>query len=129
MTEHYEDICRRKDVDPNYFDLSSFRLICSEFLPGERYANVCRTDGVPDFGNRRLVVFELTQIKQDKFLSDLVMALIFDVIHDKTSDRQEGNDHFDEYAETAQMKSEARISAYIPQSPSATRRYARRTVR
>lgn len=88
MTEHYEDICRRKDVDPNYFDLSSFRLICSEFLPGERYANVCRTDGVPDFGNRRLVVFELTQIKQDKFLSDLVMALIFDVIHDKIlSDR------------------------------------------
>ena len=88
MTEHYEDICRRKDVDPNYFDLSSFRLICSEFLPGERYANVCRTEGVPDFGNRRLVVFELTQIKQDKFLSDLVMALIFDVIHDKIlSDR------------------------------------------
>ena len=68
VTEHYEDICRRKDVDPNYFDLSSFRLICSEFLPGERYANVCRTEGVPDFGNRRLVVFELTQIKQDKFI-------------------------------------------------------------
>lgn len=43
---------------------------------------------MPDFGNRRLVVFELTQIKQDKFLSDLVMALIFDVIHDKIlSDR------------------------------------------
>lgn len=36
--------------------------------------NVCRTEGVPDFGNRRLVVFELTQIKQDKFLSDLVIA-------------------------------------------------------
>lgn len=107
VTEHYEDICRRKDVDPNYFDLSSFRLICSEFLPGERYANVCRTDGVPDFGNRRLVVFELTQIKQDKFLSDLVMALIFDVIHDKIlSDRtRRGMIIFDEYAETAQMKS------------------------
>ena len=43
VTEHYEDICRRKDVDPNYFDLSSFRLICSEFLPGERYANVCKS--------------------------------------------------------------------------------------
>ena len=73
----------------------------------ERYANVCRTEGVPDFGNRRLVVFELTQIKQDKFLSDLVMALIFDVIHDKIlSDRtRRGMIIFDEYAETAQMKS------------------------
>ena len=76
-------------------------------------------------------MFELTQIKQDKFLSDLVMALIFDVIHDKIlSDRtRRGMIIFDEYAETAQMKSRGEISAYIPQSPSATRRYARRTVR
>lgn len=106
VTGDFGDICKRKEIRADYFDLASFKLICSEFLPGERYANVCRTDGVASFGNRRLIVFELTQIKQDKFLSDLVMTLIFDVIHDKIlSDRtKRGMIIFDEYAETAQMK-------------------------
>lgn len=106
VKDNFSDICKRKGVLPKYFDLDSFLLVCSEFLKGERYENVCRTEGTASFSNKRFIVFELTQIKQNKFLSDLVMALIFDVIHDKIlSDRtKRGMIIFDEYAETAQMK-------------------------
>ena len=50
-------------------------------------------------------MFELTQIKQDRFLSNLVMGMIFTVIQKKLlSDRRKrGVLIFDEYGETAQM--------------------------
>ena len=38
---------------------------------------------------KRFIVFELTQIKQDRFLSNLVMGMIFTVIQKKLlSDRR-----------------------------------------
>ena len=67
VTEHYEDICRRKDVDPNYFDLSSFRLICSEFLPGERYANVFRKLGL-SFPLEFTTIYETEQPDRSTFI-------------------------------------------------------------
>ncbi|MCS2888658.1 type IV secretory system conjugative DNA transfer family protein [Bacteroides fragilis] len=58
-----------------------------------------------DFSGKKFIVFELTRIKQDRFLSNLVMSMIFTVIQKKLlSDRRKrGILIFDEYAETAQM--------------------------
>lgn len=73
-------------------------------MPGQRYENVCK-DMKIDFSGKKFIVFELTRIKQDRFLSNLVMSMIFTVIQKKLlSDRRKrGILIFDEYAETAQM--------------------------
>lgn len=104
VTDNYEEILRRKNIVKKYFDLESFKLNCGEFLPGRRYENVCK-DTQMDFASKKFIVFELTQIKQDRFLSNLVMSMIFSIIQKKLlSDRRKrGILIFDEYAETAQM--------------------------
>lgn len=104
VTENYNDILKRKNVVSKYFDLESFKLNCGEFMPGQRYENVCK-DIQMDFASKKFIVFELTQIKQDRFLSNLVMSMIFSIIQKKLlSDRRKrGILIFDEYAETAQM--------------------------
>lgn len=105
VVDNFNDILIRKHISKKYFDLESFQLNCGEFLPGQRYENVCK-DIQLDFGSKKFIVFELTQIKQDKFLSNLVMSMIFTIIQKKLlSDRRKrGILIFDEYAETAQMK-------------------------
>ena len=105
---HYDEILKEEHIPRAYFDLDSFRLNCGEFLPGGRYENVSK-DTHTDFSGKRFIVFELTQIKQDRFLSNLVMSIIFSVIQKKLlSDRSKrGVLIFDEYAETAQMKDTA----------------------
>lgn len=104
MTENYEKILARKHVPRTYFELDSFRLNCGEFMPGHRYENVSR-DTRTDFSGKRFIVFELTQIKQDRFLSNLVMSMIFTIVQKKllSDKRKRGVLIFDEYAETAQM--------------------------
>ena len=108
VTENYDRILEEEKIPAAYFDLASFRLNCGEFLPGGRYENVSR-DTPTDFSGKKFIVFELTQIKQDRFLSNLVMSIIFSVIQKKLlSDRSKrGILIFDEYAETAQMKDTA----------------------
>lgn len=104
VTENYEEILARKHVPRTYFGLDSFRLNCGEFMPGHRYENVSR-DTRTDFSGKRFIVFELTQIKQDRFLSNLVMSMIFTIVQKKllSDKRKRGVLIFDEYAETAQM--------------------------
>lgn len=105
VVDNLDEILLRKHISKKYFDLESFQLNCGEFLPGQRYENVCK-DTKLDFSSKKFIVFELTQIKQDKFLSNLVMSMIFTIIQKKLlSDRRKrGILIFDEYAETAQMK-------------------------
>lgn len=104
VTEHHKEILKRKRIPGDYFSIDSFRLNCGEFMPGQRYENVCK-DTETDFSGKKFIVFELTQIKQDRFLSNLVMSMIFTVIQKKLlSDRRSrGILIFDEYGETAQM--------------------------
>lgn len=101
---NYKAVLQRTGVSEKYFDLESFKLNCGEFLPGQRYENVCKDIQI-DFSSKKFIVFELTQIKQDRFLSNLVMSMIFSIIQKKLlSDRRKrGILIFDEYAETAQM--------------------------
>lgn len=108
VVDNFSGICKNNNIREEYFDISSFTLVCSDFLPGGRYESVCTSDGKYNFNDKSFIVFELTQIKRNVFLSSLIMTLIFDVIHDKIlSDRNKrGIIIFDEYGETAQMKDE-----------------------
>lgn len=104
VSDNYNDILTRKHIPAEYFNLESFKLNCGEFITGQRYENVSK-DMKIDFSGKKFIVFELTQIKNDRFLSNLVMSMIFTIIQKKLlSDRRKrGVLIFDEYAETAQM--------------------------
>lgn len=104
VRKNYSDILQRKHIPKEYFNLESFNLNCGEFITGQRYENVSK-DMKIDFSGKKFIVFELTQIKNDRFLSNLVMSMIFTIIQKKLlSDRRKrGILIFDEYAETAQM--------------------------
>lgn len=99
---------KRLNIPEDYFDIQSFLHICSEFMPGGIYENVCKiVDGGEDkFRNKDFVLFELTKIKKDPFLASLIMGILFDTIENKIlSDRStRGVLVFDEYAETQAME-------------------------
>ena len=54
---NYKTILERKNVAGKYFDLESFKLNCGEFLPGQRYENVCKDTKI-DFSGKKFIVFE-----------------------------------------------------------------------
>lgn len=110
VKDNFAELAEDNDIpiSAEYFDLKKFLFICSDFLPGGRYENVCKEDENQhhNLKEKSFIVFELTQIKNDPFLSSLVMTVLFDVIkHKILSDKsRRGILIFDEYAETAQMK-------------------------
>ena len=97
----------RLNILPEYFDIDSFLHVCSEFMPGGFYENVCRHSPLEnDMQNRDFIVFELTKIKKDPFLISVIMTILFDTIENKIlSDRSvRGMLIFDEYAESQSIK-------------------------
>ncbi len=130
VTEHYPEILARKHIPKDYFSLESFSLNCGEFLPGRRYENVCKDTGT-DFSGKKFIVFELTQIKQDRFLSNLVMGMIFTVIQKKLlSDRRKrGVLILTSTARPRRWSIRPREPGYTAPWPSAIRRSGRRTGR
>lgn len=84
VIDNYNEILERKHIPGTYFTIESFKLNCGEFMPGQRYENVCK-DMKIDFSGKKFIVFELTRIKQDRFLSNLVMSMIFTVIQKSCS--------------------------------------------
>lgn len=111
VTNHFGEICKRHpEINiKKFFHLESFKGICSEFLPGRRYASVVSTENLQPLRGKNLIVFELSQIKGNAFLSSLVMNILFDVINTKIlSDKgKRGYLIFDEYAEAAKMRDKA----------------------
>lgn len=108
LTKNYSDICKRCQVKEEYFDISSFTHVCSEFMTGGIYANLCTSEGIASqLKSRQFIHFELTKVKANPFVSSIVMSLLFDVINNKilSDPSKKGYIVFDEYAETAQMKS------------------------
>lgn len=119
LTENYEKLCERCDIKPSYFDIDSFRHVCSEFMPGGIYANLCAADGVAsNLSDKRFIHFELTKVKSSPFVASIVMSMLFDVINNKilSDPSKKGYIIFDEYAETAQMKSVNSLSVDIHQT-------------
>lgn len=107
LTKNYSDICKRCQVKEEYFDIASFTHVCSEFMPGGIYANLCASDGIAsNLSQKRFIHFELTKVKASPFVASIVMSLLFDVINNKilSDTSKKGYIIFDEYAETAQMK-------------------------
>ena len=102
------EILERQEILPEYFDKSSFLHVCSQFMPGGQYENVCKVDqGNEDkIRSKDFILFELTKIKKDPFLVSVVMSILFDTIENKilTDRSTRGVLIFDEYAETQAMR-------------------------
>lgn len=119
LTQNYESLCEKCDIRPDYFDIDSFRHVCSEFMPGKSYANLCAAEGVTSsLSDKRFIHFELTKVKANPFVASVVMSLLFDVINNKilSDPSKKGYIIFDEYAETAQMKSSNSLQGDIHQT-------------
>lgn len=110
VKSNYKQIIERQGISEDYFDIASFLHICSEFLPGGIYENVCKIgDNEKNIMDKDFIVFELTKIKKDPFLASLIMTILYDTIENKIlSDKTvRGELIFDEYAETQSMKDDS----------------------
>lgn len=107
IKESYYQIIERQEIPERFFDKNSFLHVCSEFMPGGVYENICKIDGSNEdkIRSKDFILFELTKIKKDPFLVALIMSILFDTIESKIlSDRStKGILIFDEYAETQSM--------------------------
>jgi conjugation system ATPase, TraG family len=106
VRKNYVAIFERNEIKAEYFDIETFIHVGSEFMPGGIYENVCKPSKLSEeIRDKNLIVFELTQIKKDPFLTSVVMSLIGDTVeHSILSDRStRGLLLFDEYAETQAM--------------------------
>ena len=108
VKDNISEILDRQEIPSDYFDVGSFLHICSEFMPGGVYENVCRMEGSNEdiIRQKDLVVFELTRIKKDPFLVSIVLTILFDVVENKILSNRavRGKLYLDEYAETAALK-------------------------
>jgi len=119
LKENFEDLCKEYEIEQNYFDIQSFLHVCSEFMPGGAYENLCVNTGVAsNLSDKRFIHFELTKVKSDPFVASVVMSLLFDVINYKilSDPSKKGYIVFDEYAETAQMKTQTALDVDIHQT-------------
>lgn len=119
VTAQYENLCPELNLKPEYFDIDSFTHVCSDFMPGGTYENLCSAEGVASsFSDKRFIHFELTKVKASPFVASVVMGLLFDTINNKilSDSSKKGLIVFDEYAETAQMKSASSLDVDIHQT-------------
>lgn len=119
LTDDYEALCDKIKIKKEYFDIDSFKHVCSEFMLGGAYENLCAATGVAsNLSNKRFIHFELTKVKASPFVASVVMSLLFDVINNKilSDPSKKGYIIFDEYAETAQMKSSSSLDVNIHQT-------------
>ncbi len=88
-------------------------------MPGGTYENLCSAEGVASsFSDKRFIHFELTKVKASPFVASVIMGLLFDTINNKilSDPSKKGLIVFDEYAETAQMKSASSLDVDIHQT-------------
>ncbi|PHS04993.1 MAG: conjugal transfer protein TraG [Kordia sp.] len=108
IKEAFPTIKENQEIPEGYFDVNSFLHVCSQFLEGGMYENVCKTkeDTESILKNKDLIVFELRQIKNDSFLVSVVLSILNDTVNEKIlSDKSvRGYLIFDEMAESQEMK-------------------------
>lgn len=108
IKDNFDVLAEQCNIKKEFFDIDSFLHVCSEFMPGGTYENICASSGVAsNLSSKRFIHFELTKVKSDPFVASIVMSLLFDIINNKilSDSSKKGYIIFDEYAETAQMKS------------------------
>ena len=107
VQEEADNILERLNLDGQYFDAKGFLHVCSQFIEGGFYENVCKPSPLEsEMMKKNFIVFELTKIKKDPFLVSVIMTILFDTIENKIlSDRStRGMLVFDEYAETLSIR-------------------------
>lgn len=97
------------EIPQRFFDIESFIHVCSEFMPGGGYANVCADTDTPlekIIEGKQFIHFELSKVKEDPFLVSIMIHLINYVIDTKIlSDRSKrAKIVYDEFAETQELK-------------------------
>ncbi|MEN9919746.1 MAG: TraG family conjugative transposon ATPase [Bacteroidota bacterium] len=99
-----ENIISEAQILTNYFDFDLFTNILNEFVGQGLYASLYEGKGV-DFGreleHKKIVVFELDQIKDNKLLLVIMLMLVYSVIQKSIWNKPEerGLILFDEFAE------------------------------
>lgn len=101
-----QNVCEKLNIPPEFFNAKEFLHVCKDFLEGGSYENITKTSEITnEIGKKDFIVFELTRIKNDKFLVSVVVSIILDVIDKKLLDRSnKGLLLFDEYAEVQTVK-------------------------
>lgn len=119
IKDNFDSLCLKLNINKNYFDYDSFVHVCSEFVGSGGYANLCALSGAGSgIKDKRFIHFELTKIKSNPFVTSVVMSMLFDVINNKilSDPSKRGYIIFDEYAETAQIKSASALDVNIHQT-------------
>ena len=107
VVEGGDQLLKTLEIEPEYFNIKSFKHNCSQFLEGGKYENVFKvTNEIESLSDKQLVVFELTEIKKDPFLVTLILLILQDTIDSNIlSDRsKKGMLVFDEFAETQAIR-------------------------
>lgn len=109
LKDNRDTILQDIEIEERFFDIGSFIHVCSDFMPGGMYENVCaETDETIEekIDNKLFIHFELSKIKQDPFLVSIMIHLINYVIDNKIlKDRSKrAKIKYDEFAETQELK-------------------------
>lgn len=106
IKENINRLLKDLEIESEYFDYKSFIHVCSQFLPGGLYENICKeSDLGAQIKDKDFVVFELTKIKKDPFLVSVLMSILDDAIESNLLDRSTyGFLLFDEYAESQYLE-------------------------
>ncbi|GMN12190.1 conjugal transfer protein TraG [Croceitalea sp. MTPC9] len=108
VVQNFRAICERKDFPEEYFDINSFKVVCSEFLEGGIYHNVVSSNSEinESIGLKSAIVFELNEIKNNPFLVSVIMTILFDAINEKIlkDKTKRGYFIFDEMALGSELK-------------------------
>ena len=108
IKSNFKRICQRQEFPEAYFDIDSFLVVCSEFLPGGLYHNVVSFNNEIDesIQEKSAIVFELKEIKDNPFLVSVIMTILLDTINEKIlkDKTRRGYFLFDEMALGAELK-------------------------
>lgn len=89
------------EVDSEFFNINEFLLAGSEFCKGGVYGNLLqKSDNLQNFKGKKLIIFELDNIQNDKLLLSVILQVISEAIQKVIwSDREtRGIVFFDEFA-------------------------------
>lgn len=89
------------EIEPQFFDLDEFLHAGSEFCKGGTYGNLLqKSDNLQNFKGKKLIIFELDNIQNDKLLLSVILQVISEAIQKVIwADRESrGIVFFDEFA-------------------------------
>lgn len=89
------------EIEPQFFDLEEFLHAGSEFCKGGTYGNLLqKSDNLQNFKGKKLIIFELDNIQNDKLLLSVILQVISEAIQKVIwADREnKGIVFFDEFA-------------------------------